>query len=375
MSGGLSAIAGLVAGNNMRNEPSFLDRKGRSLRNAIDTRLMPDTAEAQQTLRAPAITQPVDPAQAQQTMPAPAITQPVDPAQAQQNATAARPLLFQLNDRFEGGGQYDTLFGHSQRDKFSNVDVSSMTIGQLKQFSDPNGEYGQWVKGELGRIGQKPRVATPMGGHQIVGTTLRNAATDMGLSDDTVFNVATQDAIAMHLARNRINSAGTMEGKRAALRAEWEGYAKASDAELDAAIMEIEGLPANASFAGPSGSQARGTPPFFPTGATEGPAAQQQVEQIAQVQPTEASQMQSSEATAPVSSGGAGGSPGGEGSKRGRSLPSPTQSAQAAPAQIEAPQGAPQSTMQGSAPAPRDVAGERREQAAWLGQFFATKGA
>jgi len=66
-------------------------------------------------------------------------------------------------DKHEGGGSYDTLFGHSQ-DKFG-VKPSEMTLGQLYAFSDPSGEYGQWVKGQVGRV------ATPMGRYQFVGTT------------------------------------------------------------------------------------------------------------------------------------------------------------------------------------------------------------
>lgn len=153
-----------------------------------------------------------------------------------------RALLFQLNDKHEGGGRYDTLFGHSQRGgQFDGVDVTKMTLGELRGFASPSGEYGQWVKGELGRSGQRPRVATPMGAHQIVGTTLRSAAKRMGLSDDTVFTPEVQDTIAMDLARRRIAGSKTMSGKRAALRAEWEGYKNVSDQDLDRAIMEMEG--------------------------------------------------------------------------------------------------------------------------------------
>lgn len=144
--------------------------------------------------------------------------------------------LLGLMDRYEGGGRYDTLFGHSQRSgPFAGVDVSQMTIGQAKEFSSPKGQYGQWVKGKIGRV------ATPMGRHQIVGTTLRNAAEQMGLSDDTPFNQETQDAIFQHLANQRLAGASTPAQKRAAMRAEWEGFKKVSDVDLDAAIAEFEG--------------------------------------------------------------------------------------------------------------------------------------
>jgi hypothetical protein len=151
--------------------------------------------------------------------------------------------LFGLIDKHEGGGNYSTLFSHSQRDggRFANVDVSQMTIGELKQFASPSGQYGQWVKGELGRMGHEARVATPMGRHQIVGTTLRGAAAQMGLSDDTVFSPQVQDDMANHLARRRLAGVKTMDGKMRAMRAEWEGFKHVDDATLKSAIRDFEG--------------------------------------------------------------------------------------------------------------------------------------
>lgn len=143
--------------------------------------------------------------------------------------------LFSLIDRTEGGGRYDTLFGHSQNGgKFNGVDVSKMTLADLGAFASPSGEYGQWVKGQVGRV------ATPMGRHQIVGTTLRAAASEMGLSPDTVFSPQTQDSMAAHLARKRLSAAKDPGAKRSALRAEWEGFKHVSDAELDTAIAKFE---------------------------------------------------------------------------------------------------------------------------------------
>lgn len=140
--------------------------------------------------------------------------------------------LLNLIDRTEGGGSYSTLYGHRQKRKgpFEGVDVSQMTIGQVMDFTRPDGAYGQSVKSEIGRV------ATPTGRYQIVGTTLRNAANELGLDPSTPYDAATQDLIANHLAQKRISSASTPEGKRAALRAEWEGFKHVSDADLDAAI-------------------------------------------------------------------------------------------------------------------------------------------
>jgi hypothetical protein len=143
--------------------------------------------------------------------------------------------LFGLIDKTEGGGNYSTLFGHAQNGgRFNGVDVSKMTIGQLKQFASPNGEYGQWVKGQVGHV------ATPMGRHQIVGTTLFRNAEAMGLSDDTVFTPQLQDTMADRLARNRLAAGKTPAGKRAQLRAEWDGFRGVSDSALDSAIAQYE---------------------------------------------------------------------------------------------------------------------------------------
>lgn len=54
-------------------------------------------------------------------------------------------------------------------------------------------------------------------------------------------DATTQDKIAGYLAANRLRSASTLEGKRQAMRAEWEGFKHVSDAELDRAIADFEG--------------------------------------------------------------------------------------------------------------------------------------
>ncbi|MFG6524498.1 hypothetical protein [Sulfitobacter sp. M23508] len=137
--------------------------------------------------------------------------------------------------KHEGAGDPSTLFGHSQRGgRFDGVDVSKMTLAELREFSRPDGEYGQWVKGKVGRV------ATPMGFGQIVGTTMRNTAKAMGLPDDTVFDVNTQTAMVNHLAKQRLINAKSPAAKRAAMRAEWEGFKHVPDSQLDAAIANFE---------------------------------------------------------------------------------------------------------------------------------------
>lgn len=150
---------------------------------------------------------------------------------------AGETSLLGVIDRTEGAGNYDTLFGHAQNNgRFGGVRVSQMTLGDLYRFSDPSGEYGQWVRAN----NPEGVTATPMGRFQIVGSTLRSAAREMGLPDDTVFNSGTQTAVAEHLARRRITGASSPAAKRAALRAEWAGFRHVPDATLDAAIAKFE---------------------------------------------------------------------------------------------------------------------------------------
>jgi len=163
-------------------------------------------------------------------------------ANVQAQAGSGPPTIVGLLRKHEGAGDPNTLFAHSQRDggRFAGYRVADRTIGELKEFSSPSGEYGQWVKQKLAQSGQRARVATPMGFGQIVGTTLRNSADQLGLSDDTPFNEDTQAMIVNHLARQRLANAKTPAARRAQMRAEWEGFKHVSDSDLDAAISNFE---------------------------------------------------------------------------------------------------------------------------------------
>ena len=140
-----------------------------------------------------------------------------------------------LVDTYEGAGNYDTLYGHSQdKGPLAGVRVSQQTIGNLKSFASSNGAYGRQQIQKLGYL------ATPMGKYQIVGDTLATAAKELGLPDDTVFTPAVQDQIADHLARGRLSGPRTMQGKIENIRKEWEGFKKVPDAELARAITAFE---------------------------------------------------------------------------------------------------------------------------------------
>lgn len=168
--------------------------------------------------------------------------------------TSALPASFLAAvDHSEGGGDYDTLFGHAQRagGAFAGTRVSQMTVGQAIAFASPRGAYAANVRGQVGRT------ATPMGRHQIVGNTLKRAAAEMGLGPDTPFDRGTQDAIAAHLARKRIAGARTLDGKIAALRSEWEGFRSVPRAQLAQIVSDLEG--GVTSVITPGGASSSGT--------------------------------------------------------------------------------------------------------------------
>jgi hypothetical protein len=91
----------------------------------------------------------------------------------------------------ESGGDYNALFGFANRPggQFAHVQPTQMTVGQVMDFTNPRGEYGQTVKGQIGRV------ATPVGAYQVVGTTLRAAVADLGLDPNMPFDKRTQDMI------------------------------------------------------------------------------------------------------------------------------------------------------------------------------------
>lgn len=139
-----------------------------------------------------------------------------------------------LIDATEGAGRYDTLFGHSQRSgPFAGTDITTMTLGDLKKFASPSGAYGQWVKGQVGRV------STPMGRYQFVGSTLFDVARQMGLPDTTVFNKETQDKIfKFHLA-NTLKRGDTIAEKVDNLRDQWEGFKSVPTSNLISAIKKV----------------------------------------------------------------------------------------------------------------------------------------
>lgn len=140
----------------------------------------------------------------------------------------------EIMDQTEGGGRYDTLFGHSQKSgPFAGVDITKMTLGQLKEFASPKGEYGNWVKSQVGRV------ATPMGRYQFTGTTLRQVSAEMGLPDDTLFDKNTQDALFKYHLNKTLARGSTLQEKVSLLRGQWEGFKSVPTAKLVSLIRGV----------------------------------------------------------------------------------------------------------------------------------------
>jgi hypothetical protein len=108
----------------------------------------------------------------------------------------------------ESGGDYNALFGYSNRDggRYGGTRLTDMTVNQALDFSQPSGDYGQWVKGQVGHV------ATPMGAYQVVGTTLRAAQQGLGLTGNERMDEGLQDRIGEWIYQNQ--GSGAWEGWR-----------------------------------------------------------------------------------------------------------------------------------------------------------------
>lgn len=91
----------------------------------------------------------------------------------------------------ESGGDYDALFGYSNRPggQFAGTRLTDMTVNQALDFANPRGPYASWVRDQVGHV------ATPMGAYQVVGSTLRDAVRGLGLRGDERMTPELQDRI------------------------------------------------------------------------------------------------------------------------------------------------------------------------------------
>ena len=134
---------------------------------------------------------------------------------------------------------YSTIFGNAEKagGKFAGKDVTNMKMSEVFDFVKPGGAFNKYNRDTYGKN------TTAIGKYQMVGGTLRDlrdrgVLKKLGITEDTPFNRATQDKIAMHLAERRVKGK-SLTAARKGMRNEWEGFKKLSNAELDAIINEI----------------------------------------------------------------------------------------------------------------------------------------
>lgn len=156
-----------------------------------------------------------------------------------------------MSDFESGSGGYNALLNQSQNDEFSTYVLTDMNMSEVLDFSAPGSEYFDWSKDNVPEGTQafeNGEAATPMGKYQFVGSTLRyieknGGFKQLGITDDTLFNEETQDALFTWYANNRLQAAGdSPSAKRNVLRKVWEGFKpeNVSDTQLDEVISEIE---------------------------------------------------------------------------------------------------------------------------------------
>lgn len=156
-----------------------------------------------------------------------------------------------MSDFESGEGGYNALLNQSQNDAFSTYTLTDMNMAEVLDFSAPGSEYFNWSKENMPENTQAFKdgdASTPMGKYQFVGSTLRDIKerggfAALGITDDTLFNEETQDALFTWYANDRLSAAGdSPSAKRSALRGVWEGFDpdSVSDTELDEVIAEIE---------------------------------------------------------------------------------------------------------------------------------------
>lgn len=141
----------------------------------------------------------------------------------QGEGTPEHEELVQLQSRLdvvEGLGDYNKLWNNSELDPDSvmhGVVASEMTLAELDQLEEA---YGAEVR----ETNPEGVFATPMGRYQIVGTTRRELAEQMGLPPTTKFDPMIQDLMFERLvARRRRQAMSSNLTFEEALQQEWPG--------------------------------------------------------------------------------------------------------------------------------------------------------
>ncbi len=114
------------------------------------------------------------------------------------------------------GGETAFGSGNSAEDKRFGKPISQLTVGEIKSLQ---------AKGQLHAAGR----------YQFIRGTFAEVANELGLSNDTVFDPATQDRMAISRARWRVNNFGLRS-----LNDEWIGLRKVPQAKIDAAYKSLD---------------------------------------------------------------------------------------------------------------------------------------
>jgi len=105
--------------------------------------------------------------------------------------------------RPESRGDYDALWNYQNRPggDFEQIKITDMTVDEALHFSSSKGSnYGNYVRSELNKIKPGSGVyATPMGGFQVVGRTLKDAKRGLGLSGGEKMTPVLQDLIGKYI--------------------------------------------------------------------------------------------------------------------------------------------------------------------------------
>jgi hypothetical protein len=161
----------------------------------------------------------------------------------ERSAFMAPNSLFRTALKEKEAGSYSTLFGDSEKNNtpFKGVDITTMPMSEVLDLVKYDGDFHKYNKAR-----KKPQNTTAIGKYQFVGATLRDLKKrgvfkKLGITDDTLFDESTQDALSEYQAIHRIRDRGdgTMSGARKEMRNEWEGFKKISDSRLDSIINEI----------------------------------------------------------------------------------------------------------------------------------------
>ena len=150
--------------------------------------------------------------------------------------------LFRIALKKKEAGSYSTLFASAETTNtpWKGTDITNMKMSDVLDLVKANGEFHKHNKNKHNKN------TTAIGKYQFIGSTLRDLKKrgvfdKLGITDDTLFDEATQDSLAAYQAIHRLKdrAKGTLSSARTEMRNEWEGFKKLSNSDLNNIITEI----------------------------------------------------------------------------------------------------------------------------------------